>query len=537
MVRCRSTRLFFQKESPTITGRIAVQAGLSTWTDQSRLQSLCEEFLALYPNRGQSIVKHVRSSSWVTVSKFHQLTDTEIIDAISKSTNHYRGARWGQRTNMVVLDIDAGSRYHNIEGLAKLTETLRNVGVGKTRLYQSSDSGGWHLYAFLYKSEATDEVNRLIKWCLVDAGFEIRGGTLEIFPSGNALRLPLQPGFAWLDLQGGPILSRQDLTLAEALGYFLSDSHNYANDWNQIRESIELRMAEQSTDLSRQTFEMHQFDQMVLDATRQLDSERWEKGRQYWFDGLTSQNQRHEAILFVGYYLWFGDRQRGLSPLPGRRNAAQRERLIRDWLARKHNGFCRHIVAGKWEKVEADIRRAVYWRRDQAAQERVPYLVTERLVERQMETFLTVEQLQLANQKREAASREKISKGVDDLLSEGKNVSIRAVERVTGCSRNTIRRHRDILLSKGSGDLSPGGAEDSVAGGPESGANDNLLAFPVPESSGSSETLVVSAAAGSERSSVRQLVLFPDLRNGFKLSNSRPVDLGSIVSGRAPPGA
>src|SRR5271154_1092318 len=102
--------------------------------------------------------------------------------------------------------------------------------------------------------------------------------------------------------------------------------------------------------------------------------------------GLTKKNQRHEAILYVGYYLWFGDRSAGLSPLPDRRNAVQRERLMRDWITRKHHGFCGHINAGKWEKVEEDIRMAVNWRRDQEGQERTPYLVPERFIYRQMHT-------------------------------------------------------------------------------------------------------------------------------------------------------
>ena len=122
-----------------------------------------------------------------------------------------RGCHWGQQTRFAVLDIDVGSQYHNAEKLAKLTNALAAVGLS-TNLYQSSDSGGWHVY-IPFAEWADSESRTDTKAWLKALGYEMKGGQLEVFPSGNALRLPLQPGFGWLAPDGNLIRTREELTL------------------------------------------------------------------------------------------------------------------------------------------------------------------------------------------------------------------------------------------------------------------------------------------------------------------------------------
>jgi hypothetical protein len=92
------------------------------------------------------------------------------------------------------LDIDAESKYHQAAELQKLQEKLAAVGLC-TKPYQSSNSGGWHLYLFLDNWEESSQVEQTLKSWLKWQGYSIECGQLEVFPSGNALRLPLQPGF------------------------------------------------------------------------------------------------------------------------------------------------------------------------------------------------------------------------------------------------------------------------------------------------------------------------------------------------------
>ena len=87
--------------------------------------------------------------------------------------------------------------------------------------------------------EQSSEVRQTLKRWLEALGYEITGGQLEVFPSGNALRLPLQPGFAWLDQKVILIWTREELTTEQALASFLSDLESNACNWAEARSRIE----------------------------------------------------------------------------------------------------------------------------------------------------------------------------------------------------------------------------------------------------------------------------------------------------------
>ena len=58
------------------------------------------------------------------------------------------GCRSGRASKFAVIDIDAGSKYHNASSLKKICSLLEKAGILETNLYRSSESGGWHLYIF-----------------------------------------------------------------------------------------------------------------------------------------------------------------------------------------------------------------------------------------------------------------------------------------------------------------------------------------------------------------------------------------------------
>jgi len=143
----------------------------------------------------------------------------------------FYGCRWGEQTRFAVIDIDTTSEYHCELGLARLRESLSEIGLDKQVLYRSSDSGGWHLYLFFDGWEQSGEVNRGLKEWLRAKSFVIKAGQLELFPSGNGLRLPLQAGFAWLTRTGELKTRREELATGEAIGKFLQDLDENQNNW------------------------------------------------------------------------------------------------------------------------------------------------------------------------------------------------------------------------------------------------------------------------------------------------------------------
>jgi hypothetical protein len=338
--------------------------------------------------------------------------------------------------------------------------------------YQSSESGGWHLYFYFDRYVLSQEVEITIKSYLVSQGYQIKSGTLEVFPSGNALRLPLQKGFGWLSDEGKLIRRREELTRDEALSLFLTNLAENQRDWSEAKSQMEQYIRRARASEEQEALE-HQ-DAVSTDGMEQLfnkglDWEKYQRGRQYWEEGLTGPGQRHDAVLCIGHYLWFGDIEAGLPALPKRRNAGRRSELILGWLKDKHNGHSKAVNAGQWIDIKGDVERACCWTSQGAiTNKREPYPLTERLISRLCETRnLTPDDFELANNRRELKARQKIHAALKDMLAEGRHPTVRGLAEATGCSRQTIRRHSDIWgiyrIRKEAG--LPNGTGDYIAGG------------------------------------------------------------------------
>ena len=406
------------------------------------------------------------------MSRHAPLDDATIWNAISCTEKRTRGCRWGEYTRFAVLDIDETSQYHNELGLARLRHTLAAVGLTSPQLYQSSASSGWHMYLFLSDWIETTELQETITKLLRAEGFELRLGQLEVFPSKNGLRLPLQHGFAWLDEQATILIRREDITETEAVAKFLDALDANAHNWPQTRNRIESRIEQIETaaaatttrrELKNEAVEEDGFTAFFTKAG--LLQEVYNFGRDYWETGLTEPKQRHHAILCLGHYLWYGDEDNGVRALPGIARADQRAAKIAQWLIEKHNGYSDAVKRGAWDEIEKDIQRACNWEAAEGNErKRERYPLTDRAIDRlQGLTKRTgrlwyPEDFQKGNVGREEGAREKIRAALVQLLEAGRRVSVRGIESLSGCRRETIRRHVDIWglfrLSNGLGDLS-----------------------------------------------------------------------------------
>ena len=299
-----------------------------------------------------------------------------------------------------------------------------------------------------------------------------------MFPSGNALRLPLQKGFGWLDSDGKLVKRREELTADQAISSFLSNLTKTQANWDEVRSLIESQISETraAAGMSGQEHRNRvSADGLEELYTSGLDHETYQRGRSYWLNGLTGPSQRHSAILSVGHYLWFGDTSQGVRALPGVRNAGARVEAISQWLREKHNGQSETINSGRWRDIQSDIENACYWTpKGSLINERESYPLTDRLVNRLCETkVLTPDQYAKANRRREGAARAKIRTALNEMLAEGKHPTIRNLVLATGCRKETVKKHSDIWaiyatrietrLSTGLGDLSGGAGGISLA--------------------------------------------------------------------------
>ncbi len=403
-------------------------------------------FLDLFPRRSESIWKKRGHKRWFTQHS-SELSDQQIIAAIEGRLPLFAGARFARQTRFAVIDIDTVSPYYNALSLVRLRRALELAGLGTSHHYQSSDSGGWHVWLFFNALVDADEVNKLLSAWLKKQGFALGSGVLEIFPSANGLRIPLQPGFAWVSDKK----ARAELTLEQALRRFISDTTS-TNEWQAAADFI---TADLAAGIAQQRSKKRRSG---------LIPDKWKLGQQLWRSGLQQWGQRHEAILAVEHYLWFGDDEAGIEALPGFQHDDARERLIVEWLEAKHNGMCRHINHGNWKLVVGDIHRACRWRT--SANTHTPYAHTERKIERMMEDpSLTPKRFITGNIARYNYALKRITDAFTELSSGGRKPSVNEVAEKAGAHWNTVRKHWDLLTAS-SNDQSPGNSRDLLLGAP-----------------------------------------------------------------------
>lgn len=417
------------------------------------------QFLELFHRFGY-IYKPLSGGSWYSADEKWKLTDSEILKAIACAHQKYfLGCRAGKSTKFAVLDIDANSRYHNKTSLDKLLGALAQAGLGRSSLFRSSYSGGWHLYIFFDEPINSTDLRRQLVRLLTLHDFDVAKGTLEIFPHpsksslGMGLRLPLQPGFAWLDKQTLDIEhDRSDLDATTALELFVDlldgDSNSYAafrhlkshlDELESRKESVQARarnVGKSNVIPLRQSPEPSgDFLDFVRAVFHRLPpgiiADTWYKGRVFHLNGLTAPSQRAEAIFCLGHYLFYGDPSRDL-PALGYGYEQEREWAIKEFLSFHHNGQSKDINRGRADAI-AQVERAAHWmpahKKDTAPKKYSP--------ERPIAWIRE-------NENRKQGARQRIADALDTLKQQGRSFTTVELREAAGCSRETLYSHKDI---------------------------------------------------------------------------------------------
>lgn len=415
------------------------------------------QFLSLFHRYGY-IYKPIAGGNWSSANETWKLDDSSILKAISLQNNkYYIGSRSGKKTLYAVLDIDADSKYHGKEELDQLLEALDQAGLKRSSLYRSSFSGGWHLYLFFDEPINSKNLYQLLVKLLKLSGFEVAKGTLEVFPHpgyaslGMGLRLPLQGGFAWLDKTTLDVDHyREEMSATKALEFFIdcldSDANSYADFLALKARVIELETIQATmpalekrdnivpirTGKPVSSGEASQFVASVFGhVPLNIDTEVWQRGRQFHLQGLTNHSQRAEAAFCLGHYFFYGDPSRGL-PALGYAESSNREKLIQDFLSTNHNGFSKDIARGRTDAT-AQVTRMANWvpphRRDGEVEH---YTATAPIA------WIR------ENAKRKANARRRIEDALMVLQVRKRPFSTVELQKKAGCARDTLYKHADI---------------------------------------------------------------------------------------------
>ncbi len=193
------------------------------------------------------MIRNAEAGSWRRMSQFHVLTDDQIISALSETSNVIRAVSFDRKTNYAAIAIPAHSPYLELTEFRRLIDLLDSLGL-KPRVYKASGSDDVQLFLFLTDEMKTDLVSESLSKVLSWNGFFLRPDKLVAYPSDCALPLPLQLGFAWLNDDLQPIVSRMEIALDSALALFCSEASRYATDFQRVIDSANLLPSPTLTD-------------------------------------------------------------------------------------------------------------------------------------------------------------------------------------------------------------------------------------------------------------------------------------------------
>jgi hypothetical protein len=419
------------------------------------------QFLELF-HRFAYIYRPFNSDHWLSAKEeFWKLSNSEILKAVACAHDKFIGTRAGKTTRYAVLDIDAKSKYHTQAQLDRLLRVLSQAGLSRTSLYRSSFSGGWHLYIFFDEPISSLDLRRELVRLLTLSDFVVDDGVLEVFPHpgtrslGKGLRLPLQPGWAWLDKRTLEVDHyREEMSATKALEFFLDCLESDANSFKDFRQlkahaqELETRktaaashgVALRSDNViplrkTEKTVPPSEFDAFVASVFGKIPPGMkvgtWYKGRQYHLEGLTGPGQRADAIYTLGHYFFYGDPVRDVPSL-GYGYAEERKWAIRQFLDARHNGYSEDLNRGRADAT-AQVDRATNWLpAHKKGEEPIKYSPTQPI------SWIR------ENANRKSGARKRIQDALDGLKKFNRSFTTVELQEAAACARDTLYKHADI---------------------------------------------------------------------------------------------
>src|SRR5277367_262149 len=426
------------------------------WDDQ------VAEFVSLF-HRYDYICKPLTGGSWFSANEQWKLTDTEILKAAACAhAKYFLGCRSDRASRFAVLDIDAGSKYHNKSELDRLTTVLSGAGISKTCLYRSSHSDGWHLYIFFDEPVSSRDLEKTRSTLLRLNKFEVPKGKLEIFPhpgdkssKGQGLRLPLQSGFAWLNHKTLEVVhERWEISPAKAIDFFLDDLNSSANtrqDFHRMKGHVE-KLLERKAGVVDSVLRAPGPTNVVPITRKEqgepsaaaetiienfghwpngMNPDVWMKGRDYFERGLTGPGQRADAIFCLGHYLFYGDPEHE-RPALGYGYEQERQWAIERILLDRHHGYSKDIEERRSDAFE-QVERAANW---------LPPSRRGQEIIRYESKVPTAWRRNSVNLKLDA--RKRIREAVEAFIEAKTPFSLRDLAAKSKCSTDTLYKHQDL---------------------------------------------------------------------------------------------
>jgi len=213
----------------------------------------CASFLALFPHRNESGVRYSDFAEWREVSRFHYLTDEEILATLHLDSKLRRAVRFDAAIRMQVLRVPRDSKYFNLSSADLLKQQFKALGI-TIKQYQYNNE--WFFYIFFTENIDSATVCAQVTQLLTEAGFALSADDLIIMAADDLLPLPAQPGFCWINDRGATSVRRDEISLQGALALFLSDVTRHAVDFKDFMQQMAERRVEVGCDVGQTTISL-----------------------------------------------------------------------------------------------------------------------------------------------------------------------------------------------------------------------------------------------------------------------------------------
>jgi hypothetical protein len=224
----------------------------------------CASFLALFPHRNESGVRYSDFAEWRDVSRFHYLTDEEILATLHLDSKLRRAVRFDAAVRMQVLRVPRDSKYFNLSSADLLKQQFKALGI-TIKQYQYNNE--WFFYIFFTENIDSATVFAQVTQLLTEAGFAPSDDDLIVMAADDLLPLPAQPGFCWINDRGATSVRRDEISLQGALALFLSDVTRHAVDFNDFMQQMSERSVESGCDVGQTTISL--LESIGLNITEQ----------------------------------------------------------------------------------------------------------------------------------------------------------------------------------------------------------------------------------------------------------------------------
>lgn len=174
----------------------------------------------MFENRFESLIATNGSKTWLTVSRFHELSDSEILNSLRVDARSLRSVRLAEKSRFLVINIPENTDYSSDKALSRLKGRLVADQIGFKHFTFTNDN-----YIFIFLTEAaslSDLSGLLAKWCQAQ-GFRLGPDKINVLGSGDTLPIPLQSSFSWMNDKNQVIICRDEISLESAIALFLSD--------------------------------------------------------------------------------------------------------------------------------------------------------------------------------------------------------------------------------------------------------------------------------------------------------------------------